>query len=429
MNGVKYKWAPGRWAWTRVAIGLALVFVSAAGVQAEETCVECHRQLRDPRLREPPTQLPDSIHGKKGLTCSNCHGGRPTEPSVRAHDKAAGFHARADALGNPAVCGNCHADAQHMATVDKNEPTNQLQKYLASSHGLANARGQMRAATCAGCHGSHDVRTVTDPKSRVYPGNVAATCGHCHSDTELMTSLKMPSDEEKQWRKSLHGRKYARWIEAAAGQPLARNERHPPTCNDCHKDHAIAGREAAIAGCQGCHKQEWESFSSGPHQRAFKRLGFLPCVDCHGSHEVAPVTSGLIGVDRQAACQRCHAKGQKMFDTIRKVAQQVRDAEAAVDAAQEALAGAPIAELGRKLQPIDEARHAMRIAVHTLNPDKIAAAAQTLRDRAVAVTGGKRAALTRLLGEHATTTIPAVALLVLGLLALVAALRKRGGKS
>lgn len=416
----------GRSLWV-AAVGAAATLALAATAQADETCVECHRDQRVARLRAPAEQVPQSIHGRHAVSCSNCHGGRPDEPSARAHDVEAGFQARFAAGARPTVCGGCHSNAARMARVDPRLPTDQLELYVQSVHGRAFAAGNGRAATCATCHGFHDVRATDDPESPVAPRNVAATCGHCHSDKALMTAQGLPHDQERQWRHSVHGRAYARWLARAGTGPLPRTRRHPPTCNDCHQDHGIANRDAAIAGCMRCHSDMWQSFSAGPHRVAFQRMGFLPCVDCHGSHEIAPADSSLIGIDRQAACRRCHSAGQRMFETIRRLGLEVRAAEKAAENARAALAGAPVGELESKLRPIDEARHALRLAIHTLDTQKIAAAARLLKTRADRIP----APVDTSSGMVATvySWAPPVALVTIGLVLLLIGYRRpRGGK-
>jgi hypothetical protein len=404
----------------------ALMLCVSAPALAEETCVQCHSQLRDPRLRQPTDELPASVHGKQGVRCSDCHHGRPDEPTVKAHDITKGFRARVAANDPEAVCGTCHADPKIMASHDASVPTDQLDLYKTSVHGIAFAKGNQRAATCATCHGSHAVRKVGDPQASVNPRNVATTCGHCHSDPELMTPLKMPHDQEQKWRRSVHGQRHAAWLASRPpGTPVPDSERHPPTCNDCHKDHGIGPRDKAIAGCEGCHEDKWKSFAAGPHAKAFARMGFLPCVDCHGSHEILQVTSGLIGADHEAACIRCHAKGQRMFDDIRKLSTQVRAAEDAAQSAREAQSGVPVAMLAARLRPVDEAQHALRLVVHTLDLKQIATAARELAMRAAAVPRGAPEAHGLL--SDTGSQLPALLLLIAGALALFFGLRRRGG--
>lgn len=409
------------------ALGAAAMLALSTTARADETCVECHREQRVARLRQPAEEVPLSIHGRHAVTCSNCHGGRPDEPSARAHDPAAGFQARFASGARPTVCGGCHSNAGRMAAVDPQLPTDQLELYVQSVHGRSFAAGNSRAATCATCHGFHDVRATDDPESPVAPRNVAATCGHCHSDKRLMNAQGLPHDEERQWRHSVHGRAYTQWIARAGTGPLPRTQRHPPTCNDCHQDHGIANRDAAIAGCMRCHSDMWRSFSEGPHRVAFQRMGFLPCVDCHGSHEIAPADASLIGVDRQTACRRCHSAGQRMFDTIRRLGVEVRAAEKAAENARAALSGAPLGEFESKLRPIDEARHALRLAVHTLDTDKIAAAATLLRRRAERYSSPPETSSE--MAETVANWAPPVGLVTVGAVLLFFAYRRpRGGK-
>lgn len=410
-----------------LAVFATVVMTAEARVaRAEETCVECHRNQRNPRLRAPAEDVPVSVHGRHDVTCSNCHGGNPEEPSARAHDVAAGFRARFAAGSAPSVCGGCHSHTANMGADGANLPTDQLELYVASVHGRAFAGGNERAATCATCHGAHNVRELSDPESPVSPSNVAETCGRCHSDRPLMTSLGMPHDEERQWRHSVHGRAYARWLAKPRTGPLPRTERHPPTCNDCHDDHAVAGREAAVSGCQRCHTDMWDSFSEGPHRAAFQRMGFMPCVDCHGSHEIAPANASLIGIDREAACRRCHSEGQEMFDAIRRLGVQVRTAERAADRARRGLGGQPVGSFESKLRPIEEAQHALRLAVHTLDRDRIAAAATVLKTRADRVTPQPEAPSTVI--ATVANWAPTTTLIVVGALFLLFAFFRRGGK-
>jgi hypothetical protein len=57
---------------------------------------------------------------------------------------------------------------------------NRMKTYGQSYHGIASKFGEVRVANCASCHGYHDIRDPSDPKSSVYPANLPITCGKCH---------------------------------------------------------------------------------------------------------------------------------------------------------------------------------------------------------------------------------------------------------
>ena len=63
-------------------------------------------------------------------------------------------------------CGNCHAD--------------KLATYRDTFHGQVTALGYTRVATCASCHGAHEVLPMDNPASKVSMKNRLATCQGCH---------------------------------------------------------------------------------------------------------------------------------------------------------------------------------------------------------------------------------------------------------
>jgi hypothetical protein len=54
------------------------------------------------------------------------------------------------------------------------------ESYRSSYHGLAQAKGDVRAADCASCHGAHAILESTDARSSINPAHLAETCGKCH---------------------------------------------------------------------------------------------------------------------------------------------------------------------------------------------------------------------------------------------------------
>jgi len=135
-----------------------------------ETCGMCHSEVAD--------QFRTSVHGQalaKGITqapiCTDCHG----EHSILApSNKASTVYA-----GNIRdTCGNCHGNVQLSRRF--NLPSDRVVSFDASFHGLAAKEGSQTVANCASCHGVHNILASSDPRSKVNPKNLAATCGKCH---------------------------------------------------------------------------------------------------------------------------------------------------------------------------------------------------------------------------------------------------------
>lgn len=306
----------------RLAIALTLAFVAcmaAAPARADETCVGCHRGHFRPQLQAPALAQPQSIHGQNDVTCTSCHGGRGDVASASAHDAAAGFIAKPPRAEIAGVCLECH---------DEDDAAG----YPDSGHARAVAAGSLEAPTCVDCHGAHSIGVPGGSGVAMDP---VATCGSCHGDSETMAESELPTDQEAQYRQSVHGQAWAAGSEDA------------PTCIACHDPHAFRSATDAVDACGRCHEDLLEAFASGPHADAFERLGFPDCAACHGSHEIRRADVSLFDEGHLGACQRCHAEGQTVFDSVRRIARAVADAEAPG---------------GR---PADE--HALRLAVHALD--------------------------------------------------------------
>jgi Cytochrome c3/Doubled CXXCH motif (Paired_CXXCH_1) len=172
--------------------------LSKAGLSFAATCVSCHgghdvRPVDDPgaRVARPAIiktcggchtgierDYLEGVHGKayvKGIgdvpVCTDCH----LEHDIRSpSDLGSVVYATKVA----AVCARCHDDerlARQYGLL-----TSRLKTYAASFHGMASKSGEARVANCSSCHGHHDIRPSTDPRSSVNAGNMASTCGTCH---------------------------------------------------------------------------------------------------------------------------------------------------------------------------------------------------------------------------------------------------------
>jgi cytochrome b subunit of formate dehydrogenase len=119
-----------------------------------------------------------SVHGqavKAGVrdapVCTDCHG----EHTIQAVKLAT---SRVSPANIPDTCGQCHA-AQRIITQYR-LPPNVFSTYVQSFHGLAMQGGNVIAASCASCHGVHDILPSADARSMINNQNLPQTCGKCH---------------------------------------------------------------------------------------------------------------------------------------------------------------------------------------------------------------------------------------------------------
>jgi cytochrome b subunit of formate dehydrogenase len=206
-----------------------------------KTCAVCHsdtamaKKFRIPVVRPVEAYL-QSVHaravaaGKGGAVCTDCHGAHTILPGNDASSQIArpkvpdtcgrchadvltayrqSIHGEAVARGmrNAPVCTDCHGEHRILARNEPNSPVfatnvagetcgrchadtrmserfgldpDKVPAFQDSFHGLALRAGQLTAANCASCHGVHDIRPSSDPRSHVHKTNLSATCGKCH---------------------------------------------------------------------------------------------------------------------------------------------------------------------------------------------------------------------------------------------------------
>lgn len=143
------------------------------------------------------------LHAREPATCGQCHAGE-----FAAYSRS--IHGREALKGNPDVplCVDCHGEHTVSAATAPQSPTSKarvpdtcsvcharpeiMRKYgvpedriatfIESFHGIAIGLGGKAQANCSDCHGVHDIRPASDPESKVFPANLAKTCGQasCH---------------------------------------------------------------------------------------------------------------------------------------------------------------------------------------------------------------------------------------------------------
>ena len=287
--------------------GSAHEAVATAGL-APKMCGTCHAdELKD---------LFASVHGKAAASgdaqapsCQTCHGA--------AHKllKAQDANSPVAKKNLPQTCGSCHANPDFLA---KHQiPFSRLvEAYELSVHGRAVAAGNLNAASCSDCHGSHDIHAARDAVAKINHWNVPATCGACHSEIA------------KTYQASVHG------------QALARGVKDAPVCSDCHGEHVIlapsdaestvnAARVSSVT-CGRCHADERldarynmpsdrvSTFADSFHGLA-SRAGsqtVANCASCHGVHNIFASNDARSTVNHANlahTCGKCHAGAGETF--------------------------------------------------------------------------------------------------------------------
>jgi len=295
-----------RVSWIAAAAAVLCAFVgdgahaSQAGRDAN-TCATCHSSLQDARLASPAAAFSQQdVHRESGFQCVDCHGGdRAATDQMRAHDAARGFNGAPSGQAQIAVCARCHSDAALMRGFSPRQRVDQAAEYVTSVHGKRLAMGDTRVATCASCHGAHGIRAVNDAKSRVFPTNVAATCGSCHSDPMHMRGYKLPNgsplptNQQALYQQSVH-----------YGALTKGNDLSAPTCNSCHGNHGAAppGAGSVVNVCGTCHAVFAQKFATSVHAQIFDR----GCVECHSNHQILQPSDEMLGSDSRSLCATCH---------------------------------------------------------------------------------------------------------------------------
>lgn len=344
------------------------------GDEISKMCASCHGD--DQKMKQYGSRLPtdqyemlrSSVHGKLSLTgkeriaqCTTCHGAHGILP---ASNPASPVHP----VRVVNTCSQCHANARFMQTYNPSLPVDQREKYRTSVHGVRNAKGDAKVAQCASCHGSHEIRAVTDAKSLVYPTNIPQTCSKCHSDEAYMKEYKIPTDQYAKFVQSVHGVALLEKRDVAA-----------PACNDCHGNHGATppGVESVSKVCGTCHALNADLFAKSPHKKAFDARRLPECETCHGNHEIIAATDQLLGVTKEAVCSRCHTeqdnvKGYHIARTMRalidSLEQSERYARSLVEEAEQK--GMEISEARFKLRDVRQARLQSRTMVHSFDENQ-----------------------------------------------------------
>lgn len=350
---------------TEIILLLALTasfpgLLKAQEFESKDMCLNCHSIL-DGKFKAPADMYKSDVHFRKGIACSACHGGDSKQEEIeKAMDKSAGFigipqgsqvskicakchsnefktlsesvhgeqstgkgtiinncvtchgvhnivpvkspSSRVNGLNIVKTCSGCHSDASYMKKYNPGLRVDQLDKYKTSVHGQKIFSGDTKAASCASCHGNHDVKPVKDPQSHVYRTNIPGTCNKCHGNAEYMKGYNIPTDQYEKYKSSVHG-----------VAVLEKDDKNAPTCNSCHGDHGAAPPEVESIGrvCGTCHVLNEQMFEQSPHKAAFTQKNLHECAACHSNHGIVHPTDDMLGSGDKSFCIKCHNNGDK----------------------------------------------------------------------------------------------------------------------
>ncbi|MEX0735978.1 MAG: cytochrome c3 family protein [Bacteroidota bacterium] len=380
------------------AMGTAAGFIGVPkGNAVSEVCAGCHsssEKMKGYRSNVPVSQwelLKASVHGKVStaggeqiLQCTTCHNAHGIVPVA---DPRSPVHQR----NAVKTCGTCHGSASYMRRYNPSLPVDQVEKYRTSVHGVLNARGDAKVAECASCHGSHDIRSASDVRSKVHPLNLPMTCAGCHSDVARMKEYKIPTDQYEKFAESVHGKAL-----------LEKRDLGSPACNDCHGNHGAVppGVQSISNVCGTCHALNAELFTSSPHKKAFDVAKLPECETCHGNHEIIATTDNLLGVSPEAVCSNCHSpetnvKGYGVARTMRALIDSLEALEgtAAGLVSEAEQKGMEVGEAKFKLRDARQARLQSRTMVHAFDEAKFEEVVRPGMAIATVVMGEAQAAL------------------------------------
>jgi hypothetical protein len=272
--------------------------IAHPGDASSTGCVDCHAKI-DAKQAAITDAWRDSAHGKEGIGCADCHGGDPRSDELTvAMATSSGFIGVPTRSQTVGICGSCHSSADRMRPYGLN--TDQYSKYYTSVHGqrLLTAK-DTRVAICIDCHGTHDVKKVSDSTAKVYPLNVPALCASCHADAAKMEPYGIRTDQYDIYQQSVHGQAL-----------LVKQDLRAPSCVSCHGSHSAQPprSDEVVAVCGKCHTATQALYEQSVHSRT---LAVGPkCWTCHGTHDVSLTNERLLlheGGVPDYVCTTCHS--------------------------------------------------------------------------------------------------------------------------
>lgn len=276
-----------------------------------ETCAKCHSETVE--------KFKKSAHGREMLkgndkapNCGTCHG----EHNIKSVSTSDEF----SKINQVDLCLKCHQE-QKLPTKNYKGEEVLISHYKDSYHYVALKNGK-NAATCADCHGSHEMKKADEPDSKINRKNIPNTCGQsgCHVK------------QLNEYTGSIH--------EISITQ---KNSPDAPNCSTCHGNHQIAKKDdeknrlsnskGIVQLCSDCHNSvemtkkyniptgRTDSYLNSFHGLAVRGGSKVAanCESCHGYHNIRPSSDTLSSINKKnlpETCGKCHPGAtQTLFDT------------------------------------------------------------------------------------------------------------------
>jgi len=297
-------------------------------VHAELSCSDCHMKIKDDTHAAGGTRLAD-----QGVNCGVCHPEAEKQYEQSVHAKVT-----MQGMKGAATCYNCHGkhnilssqnpkSMTYFSNIEKTCDQCHANVTFVKEHALGpgptpedlfkgSVHRKSGEVTCTSCHGSHNLRSLIDPKSSIFRSNIPRTCGACHGQIT------------KEFTESIHG------VLAARGRSDA------PTCTTCHGIHGIKAkvdpdspvneRRIAVTTCPQCHASQRITREYGmtaspvkSYLDSFHGLSYrggdpyvADCASCHGVHDILPPSDPKSTVNKnnlQKTCGTCHPGASMNF--------------------------------------------------------------------------------------------------------------------
>jgi predicted CXXCH cytochrome family protein len=267
------------------------------------------------------TQHAGSVHDERGLGCRACHADQGNYPHPMSSDKScttchSNITGGTDSANSQQLVFDIPLENPRALSLELNQACmrchqTQSQEVMDSAHERIQANGNPYAPVCLDCHGSHDVKPVSEVEN-------PKVCSKCH--LAVYTA----------YESSVHGAALE-----ANGNPDV------PTCGTCHGIHVVKGPDEAnfradsIELCGKCHADDnlmakygistnvFTTYLDDFHGRSvdFSRQSKMQvdkatCYDCHGVHNILPPqdkASTVYPANLLHTCQRCHPDADITF--------------------------------------------------------------------------------------------------------------------